>query len=121
MTISIIIPTLNEARFLPKLLESIKKQTFTDYEVIVADAGSKDKTLEIAKKYGARIVKGGFPAEGRNAGARAAKGDFLFFQHPLQNPLPTLRNGHLRQLADEIFGAMGAMEQNRLKSVCFSA
>ncbi len=49
------------------------------YEVIVADAGSKDKTLEIAKNYGCKIVSGGLPAKGRNNGAKIAKGDLLLF------------------------------------------
>ncbi|MCB1158321.1 MAG: glycosyltransferase [Leptospiraceae bacterium] len=77
--ISIIIPTLNEEEFLPVLLESIKKQTFTDYEIIVADAGSKDKTAEVAEKFGAKVVPGGMPGPGRNRGAEAARGEFLFF------------------------------------------
>jgi glycosyltransferase involved in cell wall biosynthesis len=77
--ISIIIPTLNEERYLPLLLESIKKQKFSDYELILADAGSTDKTLEIAKKYGCKIIKGGLPAKGRNEGAKVAKGDIFFF------------------------------------------
>lgn len=77
--ISIIIPTLNEEQLLPKLLESIKKQTFTDYEVIVADAGSSDNTVTIAKEYGAVVVPGGLPGVGRNRGAEASKGEFLFF------------------------------------------
>lgn len=77
--LSIIIPTLNEEKYLPLLLESIKKQSFSDYEIILADAGSKDKTLEIAKKYNCRIVSGGLPAKGRNEGAKAAKGDVFFF------------------------------------------
>ncbi len=77
--ISIVIPALNEEQDLPRLLESIKNQTFTDYEVIVADAGSKDKTIEIAKSYGAHVVPGGLPGPGRNRGAAAAKGEFLFF------------------------------------------
>ena len=79
MQISVIIPTLNEEGYLPKLLECIKHQTIKDYEVIISDAGSKDKTKEIAKKYGAKVVKGGMPAVGRNNGAKVAKGDFLFF------------------------------------------
>jgi glycosyltransferase involved in cell wall biosynthesis len=79
MKISIIIPTLNEEKMLPKLLESIKGQDFDDYEVIVADAASKDRTREIAREYGCRVVDGGLPAAGRNAGARAASGDFFFF------------------------------------------
>lgn len=77
--ISIIIPTLNEEGYLPLLLESLKKQSFTDYQIIVADAGSQDKTLEIAKQYGCIIVPGGLPAKGRNTGAQAAGGNILFF------------------------------------------
>lgn len=57
--ISIIIPTWNEENYLPKLLECIKKQTYRDYEVIVADANSTDNTKAIAKKYDCKIVKGG--------------------------------------------------------------
>lgn len=64
---------------MPLLLESIKKQDFKDYEIILADAGSKDKTLEIAKKYGCIIAPGGLPAKGRNEGAKIAKGEILFF------------------------------------------
>ncbi|MBU4274497.1 glycosyltransferase [Patescibacteria group bacterium] len=77
--ISIIVPTLNEEKYLPLLLDSIKKQNFSDYEIIVADAGSMDKTVEIAKRYGCRVIKGGLPAKGRNEGAKVAKGDLLFF------------------------------------------
>lgn len=77
--ISVIIPTLNEEKYLPLLLESLKRQTHRDFEVIVADAGSKDKTWEIAKKWGARVIEGGLPAAGRNKGAKKAKGDILFF------------------------------------------
>jgi glycosyltransferase involved in cell wall biosynthesis len=77
--ISVVIPSLNEEKYLPVLLESLKNQTFKDFEVIVADAGSKDKTLEIAHSYGARVVPGGMPGPGRNRGAEAATGEFLFF------------------------------------------
>src|SRR5687768_1992393 len=77
--LSIVIPTINEEEYLPNLLESIKKQNFKDYEIIVADAGSKDKTVEIAQKHGCTIVPGGLPAKGRNNGAKAARGELLFF------------------------------------------
>lgn len=77
--LSIIIPTLNEEKHLAKLLKSIEKQDFNNYEVIIADDGSKDKTLEIAKKYKCKIVKGGSPAQGRNNGAKIAKGERLLF------------------------------------------
>lgn len=77
--LSIIIPTLNEEDYLPKLLNSIKKQNFKDYEIIVADAGSEDKTVEIAKNYGCKISPGGLPAKGRNEGAKKAKSDLFLF------------------------------------------
>ncbi len=77
--LSIIIPTLNEEKYLPLLLESIKKQKFSGCEIILADAGSQDKTVAIAKKYNCKIIPGGLPAKARNEGAKAAKGDILFF------------------------------------------
>ena len=79
MILSIIIPTYNEEEYLPDLLESIKKQNFNDYEVIVADANSTDRTREIAEEYGCVIVDGGLPAVGRNNGAKVAKGEYLIF------------------------------------------
>ncbi len=77
--LSIIIPTYNEECYLPKLLQSIKDQTFSDYEIIVADAKSTDKTREIANSFGCVVVKGGSPAVGRNNGAKIAKGEYLLF------------------------------------------
>jgi len=77
--LSIIIPSLNEEEYLPLLLESVKKQKFLDCEIILADAGSKDKTLQIAKKYNCKIVPGGLPSKGRNEGAKKAKGETLLF------------------------------------------
>jgi uncharacterized protein (TIGR00661 family) len=79
MKLSIIIPTYNEEKYLPKLLESIRRQNFDNYEVIVADAGSRDSTRDIAQKYGCKIVKGGIPSVGRNSGAEVAQGEYLLF------------------------------------------
>lgn len=81
--LSIIIPTHNEEHYLPKLLKCIKEQDYKDYEIIIGDSFSTDKTIEIARRYGCRIVKdmvpNGGPARGRNNGAKAAKGDMLLF------------------------------------------
>ncbi|HDL74784.1 MAG TPA: glycosyltransferase [bacterium] len=77
--LSIIIPTLNEQDYLSLLIESIKKQEIEDLEIIVSDAGSKDKTIEIAKDYNCNVVKGGLPAKGKNEGVRYAKGNLLLF------------------------------------------
>ena len=79
MILSIIIPTYNEEEYLPILLESIKQQKFDDYEIIIADANSTDRTREIAEEYGCIITEGGLPAVGRNNGAKIAKGEYLLF------------------------------------------
>ncbi len=77
--LSCIIITLNEEKYLPLLLESLKKQTFHNIETIVADFHSKDKTREIAKRYGCRVTLGGNYTVGRNNGARIARADYLLF------------------------------------------
>lgn len=77
--LSIVIPTLNEEKYLPRLLRSLKKQGFKGYEVIVADAGSQDKTKEIAERFGCKVVKGGLPAKGRNQGVKYSRGSLILF------------------------------------------
>lgn len=77
--LSIIIPALNEEGYLPLLLGAIKNQSFKDLEIIVADGGSEDRTTEIAKNYGCKVVRGGSPAKGRNEGAKVAQGEIFLF------------------------------------------
>ncbi len=80
--ISIIIPTLNEEKYLPNILADLRAQTYKDIEIIVVDSYSEDKTLWAAKKHGCEIYfctnrRG--PAAARNEGAKHAKKDFLLF------------------------------------------
>jgi len=97
--LSIIIPTLNEEKCLPLLLREIQKQKFSqDCEIIVADAGSADKTIEIARDFGCRIITGGLPAKGRNEGAKNAKGDTFLFMDADNIYLP---DGFLENLIGE--------------------
>lgn len=79
--LSIVIPCLNEEKFLPQLLQSIKDSDFKDYEIIVSDANSSDRTIEEAKKFTNKIVKDkkGSPARQRNLGANLAKGSVILF------------------------------------------
>ncbi len=78
---SIIVPTFNEEQLLPGLLESVRRQTFQDYEVIVADDRSTDLTQKIALGYGARVITnsgiGEYPS--RNMAAKIAYGSVLIF------------------------------------------
>jgi len=82
MLLSIIIPTLNEEKYLPGLLQSIKRQSFSDYEVIVSDGGSTDNTKQVALNNGCRFVvdlEHHHPSWQRNNGATIAEGDILLF------------------------------------------
>ncbi len=80
---SIIIRTYNEEKHIGNLLEAIEKQDYKDYEIIVVDSGSTDKTLEIAKKFGVKIIN----IESRdftfghalNVGCKQGEGKYLVF------------------------------------------
>lgn len=80
--LSIIIPTLNEARTLPHLLMDIARQRDLDAEILIADGGSTDNTLQIARDQGLRLVQTD-AGRGRqmNAAARQAQGSYLLFIH----------------------------------------
>jgi rSAM/selenodomain-associated transferase 2 len=81
MKISVIIPTLNEEKHLARLISSIKKQA-GDFEIIVADGGSTDRTVKIAQSNDATVVKSrAGRAVQMNAGAKCARGDALLFLH----------------------------------------
>ena len=80
---SIIVPTLNEEKLVGRCLKSLSKQTIPrkDYEIIVVDGGSKDKTVRIAKKYADKVLEGNYKPLGaaRQAGFEAAKGRIVAF------------------------------------------
>jgi len=78
---SIIIPTLNEAMYIEETLKSVVKQyTNFNFEIIVCDGGSKDNTVEIARKY-ARVVVSPTQGTGNQLGfaANLSKGKILVF------------------------------------------
>ena len=78
--LSIVIPTLNEGPRLKRTLDSISGSP--DTEVIVADGGSRDETLSIARKAGTKIVSCRPGRGGQlNAGATEASGSILLFLH----------------------------------------
>jgi len=82
--ISFVIPTLEEEKVIGKILKNLREIKSFDYEIIVSDGGSKDKTLEIAKSLADKVVENRpghrqTIAEGRNQGAAEATGEYIVF------------------------------------------
>lgn len=78
--VSIIIPTLNSERTLERCLNSIKFQSYKNIEIIVVDEGSRDNTVEIAKRYNCKIfileVKERSPSI--NYGVKVSNGKYIY-------------------------------------------
>ncbi len=84
--ISIIIPVYNAAKYLERSLDSVSLQTYRNLEIIAVDDGSKDESLNILETYAAqdpryRIIRkeNGGSSSARNAGLKAATGDYVGF------------------------------------------
>jgi glycosyltransferase involved in cell wall biosynthesis len=102
--VSIVIPCLNEAEHIEQLLEAIRMQDESPFEVVIVDGGSTDDTLAIVERYRARhpemrvrsiaLPGGGIPVS-LNAGIRAATGEFIARLDAHSHP----RCDYLRRLA----------------------
>jgi rSAM/selenodomain-associated transferase 2 len=78
--ISVIVPVLNEEKRIRKTLERLKEMK-GNFETIIVDGGSRDKTTEIAREFAPVIVSKKGRAIQMNTGSGRAKGDVLFFLH----------------------------------------
>lgn len=84
-TLSIVIPTLNESRFLKSTVKLVRAQSATNnVEIIVADCGSTDGTVDIARQCNTQVIEGNNVwnrAIACNAGAQVASRETLLFLH----------------------------------------
>ena len=85
-TVSIIVPAYNAEKILPKCLDSILSQTYKDFEVILINDGSKDRTGEVADGYAAKDDRikvihktNGGVSSARNEGLKIAAGEWVAF------------------------------------------
>ena len=81
--VSVVIPAYNEEESIARTLKSILKTNYPNFEIIVVDDGSKDRTLEIAKKFeGAQVrvftKKNSGKGAALNLGIKKAKGEIVF-------------------------------------------
>jgi cellulose synthase/poly-beta-1,6-N-acetylglucosamine synthase-like glycosyltransferase len=90
--ISVIVPAYCAERTLPALFDALDRQSLprADFEVIVVDDGSPDKTAAIAERRGAKVIRQARagPAAARNRGAREAAGELLVFTDADCAPAP---------------------------------
>lgn len=93
--VSVIIPTLNEAAGIERTLESVAAQQ-ADHEVVVADGGSSDDTVRIARPFARVVTSARGRARQMNAGAAEAQGDVLLFLHA-DTLLPPHALAHVRR------------------------
>jgi len=92
--VSVILPTYNRAHIVSRAIQSVLDQTYQDFEIIIVDDGSSDKTKEVIQKFTDRRIryvrhqqnKGGSAA--RNTGIKFAKGEYIAFQDSDDEWLP---------------------------------
>lgn len=86
MKVSVIVPVYNVEKYIIKCLESVKRQSFDNFECLIIDDGSKDNSIELAEKYikddnRFKIYhkENGGLSDARNYGINLSKGEYLFF------------------------------------------
>ncbi|HVO33204.1 MAG TPA: glycosyltransferase, partial [Elusimicrobiota bacterium] len=81
--VSVVIPCYNAARFLAETLDSVRKQTYADFEIIAVNDGSTDETAGVLRRWSSSVqivsmANGGVSAA-RNAGTQRARGEFVHY------------------------------------------
>lgn len=113
-TVSVVIPVYNVEKYLAECVESVLRQTWGDYEIILVDDGATDSSGALCDRYAAEYgcirvfhqPNGGLSAA-RNTGLRAARGDYVYFldsdDYIEPQTLERLRTAAEREKADVVF------------------
>ena len=102
MSISIVVPAFNEERLLGGTLQAIRAAASFPHELIVCDNNSTDRTADIAREHGAKVVFEPVNqiSRARNAGAAAASGEWLLFVDADSQPSVLLLRSVLSEISD---------------------
>src|SRR4051794_19581940 len=103
VSVTVVIPAYNAERTLGSVLESLAGQTEPPDEIVVVDDGSRDETVAIAERHGARVVRtdhSGFAGGARNRGWAEARSDVVVFLDSDAIPAPGWGAGLRRALAE---------------------
>lgn len=109
--LSVIIPLYNKAQSMPKTLDCVLAQTYTDFEVLVIDDGSTDGSAEVVRAYSdprLRLISksNGGVSSARNKGIREAQYDYLAFLDADDYWEPTYLEEQVRMITDFPYAAM---------------
>ena len=123
--ISVVIPTYNEERNIVKCLKSLNNQSIPrkDYEIIVVDGHSNDKTIQLAKKYADKIIMQKSKGVGgaRNDGVAIAKGDIIATTDAdcvvFENWLEETTDALVRKNNVMVFGKLIAMKNKKVRYI----
>jgi glycosyltransferase involved in cell wall biosynthesis len=113
MTVSIVLPIYNRAATLARCLDSIRAQTFSDWELLAVDDGSDDDSVRVVESYGdarVRLLKHAVnrgPSAARNTAIAEARGEFIAFIDSDDEWLPAKLEKQLTLLRDSGLDACG--------------
>jgi len=111
--ISVVVPAHNEEEELPVCLSALGRQDIGDFELIVVDSASTDSTAEVAREYGAHVVRVDTPgvARARQAGFTAASGEIVVSTDADAVPPPDWLSRLTAPFSDSgVVGTFGTLE-----------
>jgi glycosyltransferase involved in cell wall biosynthesis len=119
--VSIVTPSLQQARFLPRCIESVLGQDYPHVEYFVRDGGSTDGSVEILKSWGERLKWSSGPDGGQaaavNAGLQQARGEIVAFLNSDDFLAPGAVSAAVRALNDHpdvdvVYGRATVVNEN---------
>lgn len=118
--VSVNIATYNSEKTLEKCLESVKNQTYKNIEIVTMDSYSKDRTQEIAKSFGAKIVTASSLALAREAGVNGSSGKYILILDSDQVLTPDLIELCVKACEEDKFDAVTLFERSLILKNTFA-